>query len=48
MVGVRIERLELDDLRGRVIGQPEISTDGFHPLRTPIRAAFGNNASQAV
>jgi hypothetical protein len=33
MVGIRTERLEFDDLRGRVIGQPEISTDGFHPFR---------------
>jgi len=27
----------LHDLRSRVIGQPEISTDGFHPYRVAIR-----------
>jgi hypothetical protein len=26
----------LHDLRSRVIGQPEISTDGFHPYRMAI------------
>ena len=35
----------LHDLRSRVIGQPEISTDGFHPYRPAIRDAFGENAS---
>lgn len=38
----------LHDLRGRVIGQPEISTDGFHPYRVAIRDAFGDNASHGV
>lgn len=38
----------LDDLRSRVIGQPEISTDGFHPYRPAIRAAFGDSASHGV
>jgi IS1 family transposase len=38
----------LHDLRGRVIGQPEISTDGFHPYRVAIRDAFGQNASHGV
>jgi hypothetical protein len=36
------------DLRGRVIGQPEISTDGFHPYRVAIRDAFGDGASHGV
>ena len=38
----------LHDLRGRVIGQPEISTDGFHPYRVAIRDTFGDNASHGV
>lgn len=38
----------LHDLRSRVIGQPEISTDGFHPYRVAIRDAFGPNASHGV
>src|SRR3954447_530761 len=38
----------LHDLRQRVIGQPEISTDGFHPYRMAIRDAFGPNASHGV
>jgi IS1 family transposase len=38
----------LSDLRGRVIGQPEISTDGFHPYRMAIRDAFGDSASHGV
>ena len=38
----------IQDLRGRVIGQPEISTDGFHPYRPAIRDAFGENASHGV
>ena len=38
----------LHDLRSRVIGQPEISTDGFHPYRVAIRDAFGDNASHGV
>jgi IS1 family transposase len=36
------------DLRSRVIGQPEISTDGFHPYRVAIRDAFGDSASHGV
>jgi hypothetical protein len=36
---------DLHDLRSRVIGQPEISTDGFHPYRVAIGDAFGDNAS---
>jgi hypothetical protein len=38
----------LHDLRGRIIGQPEISTDGFHPNRVAIRDAFGDSASHGV
>lgn len=38
----------IGDLRGRVIGQPEISTDGFHPYRPAIRDAFGPEASHGV
>jgi transposase-like protein len=38
----------LHDLRSRVIGQPEISTDGFHRYRVAIREAFGDNASHGV
>ena len=32
----------------RVIGQPEISTDGFHSYRVAIRDAFGDSASHGV
>jgi len=38
----------LHDLRSRVIGQPEISTDGFRPYRMAIRAAFGENSAHGV
>jgi IS1 family transposase len=38
----------LDDLRGRVIGQPEISTDGFHPYRPAIRDTFGPAANHGI
>src|SRR5947209_6878371 len=38
----------LHDLRSRVIGQPEISTDGFAPYRMAIRDAFGASASHGV
>ncbi|MDA9466547.1 hypothetical protein XH87_18535 [Bradyrhizobium sp. CCBAU 53415] len=31
----------MHDLRSRVIGQPEVSTDGFHPYRMAIRDAAG-------
>jgi len=37
----------LHDLRSRVIGQPEISTDGFHPYRMAIRDAFGDGRRMA-
>lgn len=34
----------IQDLRERVIGQPENSTDGFHPYKLAIRDAFGSRA----
>jgi hypothetical protein len=34
----------VQDLRGRVLGSPEISTDGFHPYKLSIRDAFRNSA----
>ena len=36
--------LFIRDLRERVIGQPEISTDGFLPYLPAIRDAFGKGA----
>lgn len=36
------------DLSERVLGNPEISTDGFHPYLPTIRAAFGKRASHGV
>lgn len=36
------------DLRERVIGLPEISTDGFHPYRSTIRDAFGPRVAHGV
>jgi IS1 family transposase len=36
------------DLRERVLGAPEISTDGFHPYRNAIRDAFGSRAAHGV
>jgi len=38
----------LHDLRGRVIGQPEISMDGFLPYRNSIRDTFGDTASHGI
>ena len=38
----------IQDLRGRVIGSPEITTDGWHPYRTAIRDAFGARATHGV
>jgi IS1 family transposase len=35
----------IHDLRERVIGMPEISTDGFLPYQNSIRAAFGNRVA---
>lgn len=36
------------DLRERVIGMPEISTDGFLPYQPAIREAFGNRVAHGV
>lgn len=36
------------DLRQRVIGSPEISTDGFLPYQNAIRAEFGNRIAHGV
>jgi hypothetical protein len=38
----------LHDLRSRVIGQPEISTDGFHPYRVAMRDALGDSTSHGA
>jgi IS1 family transposase len=38
----------IQDLRQRVIGVPEISTDGFTPYQTSIRDAFAGNAHHGV
>jgi IS1 family transposase len=38
----------VQDLRQRVIGAPEISTDGFHPYKVAIRDAFNGKASHGV
>ncbi len=40
--------LFIHDLRERVLGTPEISTDGFHPYRPAIRDAFGSRVSHGV
>jgi len=36
------------DLRKRVMGAPEISTDGFRPYRAAVRRAFGAAVSHGV
>jgi len=36
------------DLRQRVIGSPEISTDGFLPYKNSIRAEFGNRIAHGT
>jgi len=36
------------DLRERVLGAPEISTDGFLPYQNAIRSAFGNRTAHGV
>jgi IS1 family transposase len=36
------------DLRERVLGSPEISTDGFRPYTTAVRMAFGNRVAHGV
>jgi IS1 family transposase len=38
----------VQDLRGRVIGSPEISTDGFLPYQPAIRDAFKNSAHGVI
>jgi IS1 family transposase len=38
----------IQDLRARVIGSPEISTDGFHPYKNAIRDAFGARAAHGI
>jgi IS1 family transposase len=38
----------LVDLRERVIGTPEFSTDGFSPHETAIRRMFGNRVAHGV
>jgi IS1 family transposase len=35
-------------LRQRVIGVPEITTDGYHPYKSAIRDAFGKRATHGV
>ena len=38
----------VQDLRGRVIGSPEISTDGFLPYQSAIRDAFQSSAHGVI
>jgi hypothetical protein len=38
----------VQDIRGRVLGSPEISTDGWHPFRVSIRDAFRNSAHGVI
>ena len=38
----------IQDMRQRVIGAPEISTDGWHHYKPAIRDAFGKRASHGV
>ena len=38
----------IQDLRQRVIGLPEISTDGLHPYKNAIRDAFGSRVAHGV
>lgn len=40
--------LFIRDLRERILGTPEISTDGFHPYRPAIRDAFGGRVHHGV
>lgn len=40
--------LFIHDLRERVIGVPEISTDGYHPYKNAIRDAFGNRVAHGI
>jgi hypothetical protein len=41
-------RRHLPRHRSRVTGQPETSTDGFHPYRVAIRDTFGDSTSHGV
>src|SRR5215471_407911 len=38
----------IQDLRARVLGSPEISTDGWHPYKLSIRDAFRNSAHGVI
>ena len=38
----------IQDLHGRVIGAPEISTDGFLPYQPAVRDAFQNSAHGVI
>jgi IS1 family transposase len=38
----------IQDLRQRVIGVPEITTDGYHPYKSAIRDAFGSQVAHGV
>jgi hypothetical protein len=38
----------IQNLRSRVIGTPEISTEGYHPYKTAIRDAFGNRVAHGT
>jgi IS1 family transposase len=38
----------IQDLRQRVIGSPEFSTDGFHPYKQAIRDLFGSSAHGTI
>jgi len=38
----------IQDLRQRVIGAPEISTDGYHPYKNAIRDAFAGRAAHGI
>ena len=38
----------IQDLRQRVIGVPEITTDGYHPYKSAIRDAFGSRVAHGV
>ena len=35
----------MEDLRGRVIGAPEISSDGWRNYRSAIHTAFGHDVA---
>ena len=55
IIGYRVGKRDTDntaefihDLRERVIGLPEISTDGFLPYKNAIRDAFGNRVAHGT